>query len=37
MAEIVLGMASSHAPQLELRPARWREYGDRSRPHNAHW
>ena len=37
MAEIVLGMASSHAPQLEMRPERWREYGDRSRTQNEHW
>ena len=37
MAEIVLGMASSHAPQLEMVPERWREYGDRSRTQNEHW
>ena len=37
MAEIVLGMASSHAPQLEMQPNRWREYGDRSRTQNEHW
>ena len=37
MAEIVLGMASSHAPQLEMQPSRWLEYGNRSRSQNEHW
>ncbi len=37
MAEIVLGMASSHAPQLEMPPEKWREYGDRARTQNEHW
>ena len=37
MAEIVLGMASSHAPQLEMQPSRWLEYGNRSRTQNEHW
>ena len=37
MAEIVLGMASSHAPQLEMLPDRWLEYGNRSRTQNEHW
>src|SRR5205814_1361884 len=31
MAKIVLGLGSSHAPQLELPPERWQQYGDRGR------
>jgi hypothetical protein len=37
MAKIVLGMASSHGPQLAMPPEQWRAYGDRSRTQNAHW
>jgi hypothetical protein len=37
MAKIVLGQASSHAPQLEMPPEKWREYGDRSRTQAEHW
>ncbi len=37
MARIVLGMASSHAPQLEMPPHNWREYGDLGRKNPAHW
>lgn len=37
MAKIVLGMASSHAPQLEMPPTRWRAYGDLSRTQPEHW
>lgn len=37
MAKIVLGMASSHAPQLEMPPSKWREYGDRARTQAEHW
>ncbi len=37
MAKIVLGMASSHAPQLSMQPERWRAYGDRSRNQPEHW
>lgn len=37
MAEIVLGMASSHAPQLEMPPENWRAYGDRGRTQAVHW
>ncbi|MCH8849816.1 MAG: protocatechuate 3,4-dioxygenase [Chloroflexi bacterium] len=37
MAEIVLGIASSHAPQLEMLPGTWRAYGDRGRTLDKHW
>ena len=37
MAEIVLGMASSHAPQLEMPPQKWRQYGDLARNQAEHW
>ena len=37
MAKIVLGMASSHAPQLAMPPEQWRSYGDRSRTQKEHW
>ena len=37
MAKIVLGIASSHAPQLAMPPEQWRSYGDRSRTQNNHW
>src|SRR5437899_10509245 len=37
MAKIVLGQASSHAPQLEMPPENWREYGDRARTQAEHW
>ena len=37
MAEIVLGVASSHGPQLEMPPEHWRAYGDRGRTQAKHW
>jgi hypothetical protein len=37
MAEIVLGMASSHAPQLEMQPENWQVYGDQGRKQPQHW
>ena len=37
MAEIVLGIASSHGPQLRMRPEVWRQYGDRGRQQATHW
>jgi hypothetical protein len=37
MAKIVLGVGSSHAPQLAMQPSQWRAYGDRSRTQNQHW
>jgi len=37
VAKIVLGMASSHAPQLAMQPEQWRAYGDRSRTQGQHW
>ncbi len=37
MAQIVLGIASSHAPQLEMPPETWRVYGDRGRTQPVHW
>jgi len=37
MAEIVLGIASSHAPQLEMPPQNWREYAMGNRRSNEHW
>ena len=37
MAEIVLGIGSSHAPQLEMPPETWRAYGDRGRTQPTHW
>jgi 3-O-methylgallate 3,4-dioxygenase len=37
VAEIVLGLASSHAPQLEIPPDRWRSFGDRNRDQAEHW
>src|SRR5436309_5956837 len=37
MAKIVLGMASSHAPQLAMPPDQWRAYGDRARTQAEHW
>jgi Catalytic LigB subunit of aromatic ring-opening dioxygenase len=37
MAEIVLGIASSHAPQLEMPPQNWREYAMGNRRNNEHW
>ncbi|MEE8518951.1 MAG: protocatechuate 3,4-dioxygenase [Dehalococcoidia bacterium] len=37
MAQIVLGLASSHAPQLEIPPDRWRAFGDRNRDQAEHW
>ena len=37
MAEIVLGIASSHGPQLEMLPSAWRAYGDRGRTQAQHW
>ncbi|HTE87119.1 MAG TPA: protocatechuate 3,4-dioxygenase [Dehalococcoidia bacterium] len=37
MAEIVLGLASSHAPQLEMQPENWKVYGDNARKQAEHW
>jgi hypothetical protein len=37
MAKIVLGVGSSHAPQLAMPPEQWRAYGDRSRTQKEHW
>lgn len=37
MAEIVLGLASSHAPQLEMQPENWKVYGDNARKQSEHW
>lgn len=37
MAQLVLGIASSHAPQLEMPPDTWRAYGDRARTQAQHW
>ena len=37
MAEIVLGMGSSHAPQLEMPPDTWRTYAQGNRRSNEHW
>jgi Catalytic LigB subunit of aromatic ring-opening dioxygenase len=37
MAEIVLGLASSHAPQLEMPPNTWKAYGDGARTQPQHW
>ncbi len=37
MAEIVLGIGSSHGPQLEMLPDTWRAYGDRGRTQARHW
>jgi Catalytic LigB subunit of aromatic ring-opening dioxygenase len=37
MAEIVLGLGSSHAPQLEMPPNTWRVYGDLARTQPQHW
>ncbi len=37
MADIILGIGSSHAPQLAMPPERWRAYGDRSRSQPEHW
>jgi hypothetical protein len=37
MAKIVLGIGSSHAPQLAMPPDQWRAYGDRSRTQSQHW
>ena len=37
MAQLVLGIASSHAPQLEMPPGTWRAYGDIGRRQNRHW
>jgi len=37
LAKLVLGMGSSHAPQLEMPPAMWRAYGDRQRTQTEHW
>ena len=37
MAQIILGIGSSHAPQLAMPPERWRAYGDRSRSQPEHW
>ena len=37
MAEIVLGMGSSHAPQLEMPPNTWRTYAQNNRTATEHW
>jgi hypothetical protein len=37
MAEIVLGMASSHAPQLEMPPQNWLTYAQAGRRQPTHW
>lgn len=37
MAKIVLGIGSSHGPQLTLPPEQWRAFGDRSRTNPEHW
>lgn len=37
MAKIVLGIASSHAPQLQMSPGNWRAYGDLNRTQPQHW
>ena len=37
MAQIVLGMGSSHAPQLEMPPHNWRTYAERGRTEPEHW
>jgi len=37
MAEIVLGMGSSHAPQLEMPPEAWRTYAMANRTAPVHW
>ena len=37
MAEIVLGMASSHAPQLAMPPTQWAAHGERTRQMAEHW
>ncbi len=37
MAEIVLGIGTSHAPQLAMPPEQWRAYGDRGRTQAQHW
>ncbi|MEA2640936.1 MAG: oxygenase [Chloroflexota bacterium] len=37
MAKIVLGMASSHAPQLEMPPDKWLEYAKGAFTMPAHW
>jgi 3-O-methylgallate 3,4-dioxygenase len=37
MAEIVLGMGSSHAPQLEMPPDKWRTYAMNNRTQPVHW
>ena len=37
MAQIILGMASSHAPQLEMPPHNWRTYAEAGRRQPTHW
>lgn len=37
MAQIVMGMASSHAPQLEMPPSNWRTYAALGRSQPEHW
>jgi len=37
MAEIVLGIGSSHAPQLEMPPENWLEYAALGRKQPVHW
>ena len=37
MAEIVLGIGSSHGPQLEMPPENWRAYGESDQSRAPHW
>ena len=37
MAEIVLGIGSSHAPQLEMPPQNWRTYAEQGKRMPNHW
>jgi hypothetical protein len=37
MAQIILGIGSSHAPQLAIPPEQWRAHGNRSRTQAEHW
>jgi 3-O-methylgallate 3,4-dioxygenase len=37
MAEIVLGIGSSHAPQLEMPPQNWRAYAEQGKKMPQHW
>ena len=37
MAKIVLGIGSSHGPQLEMPPENWAEYGSKAFDQSNHW